>query len=268
MSDYFEGTYYKHQKGSDTLCIIAGSSNSEKFIQVITKDFSAQVSLTDGNIFTHRGIKLNIDTPQLSLRGKIRYRKLSPIKYDIMGPFSLFPMECRHGVISMYHLLEGKVKLNGQVIDFTGGIGYMEKDSGRSFPSSYVWVHANDFSEKCSIMASVAEIPFCGLHFRGCICVIQYKDKEYRLATYLGVRVVLCRPDRIVLKQGRYRLDIRIKGDNALKLSAPKNGEMTRTILESASCNAEFIFYKGKKQVFHLFSKQASFEYEEKNCKK
>ena len=179
-----------------------------------------------------------------------------------MGPFCLFPMECRHGIISMYHRLKGRVVLNGQTMDFTGGIGYMEKDSGHSFPSSYAWIQANDFSNHTSIMASVAEIPFCGLRFRGCICVIQYQGKEYRLATYLGVHVVVCRPDRIVLKQRKYRLDIRINNNNQRKLSAPKNGEMTRKIMESASCGGEFTFYRHKKQVFHLKSEQASFEYE------
>ena len=35
-----------------------------------------------------------------------------------------------------------------QTIDFTNGVGYIEGDSGTSFPESYVWVHCNDFSEK------------------------------------------------------------------------------------------------------------------------
>ena len=74
--------------------------------------------------------------------------------------------------------------------------------------------------------------------------------------------MVVCRPDRIVLKQRKYCLDIRINNNNQRKLSAPKNGEMTRKIMESASCEAEFTFYRHKKQVFHLKSEQASFEYE------
>lgn len=262
MKNYFEGYYFKHQKGEHTLCIIAGRSNSEKFIQVITENFSKKIPFTKGNRFSSKGIILNIQTEEISLTGKIRYENLSPIKYDIMGPFCLFPMECRHGIISMRHKLKGKVKLNGEEIDFTGGVGYIEKDSGCSFPSSYVWVQANDFSPACSIMASVATIPFCKMHFRGCICVIQYEGKEYRLATYCGVRVVLCTQNCIILKQGKYRLEIRIKDNNAQRLSAPDSGEMTRTILESAACQAEFRFYKKGSLVFHLFSRHTSFEYE------
>ena len=262
MSKYFEGSYYKHQKGRDTLCIIAGRSESESFIQVITQDHVWKVPYQKGNLFSDKGIILKIKTPELVLRGKIRYRDLSPIRYDIMGPFRFFSMECSHGVVSMQHRLEGKLELNGTVLDFTDGKGYIEKDSGKSFPSEYTWIQANDFKEPSSIMAAVATIPFCGLKFRGCICVIQYRGKEYRLATYLGVRVVTCTKNKIVLKQGKFRLEIKIKGQNGQKLNAPQNGEMKRTILETASCDAEFRFYRKKELNFQLHSKQASFEYE------
>lgn len=265
MKNYFDGYYLKHQKGDQTLCLIVGKSNSGKFIQVITEDFSDQIPLTDGNVFSKKGIILDVQTPKLSMTGKIRYGALTPIKYDIMGPFQFFPMECSHGIVSMYHRLEGKVRLNGEVIDFTGGKGYIEKDSGCSFPSEYVWVQANDFQKPCAVMAAVASIPFYGLNFRGCICIIQYQGQEYRLATYLGVRVVQCTRNRIVLKQGKYRLDIQIKESSGHLLDAPENGEMIRCIRESAACFAEFRFYLRERIIFHLSTHYASFEYEMKH---
>lgn len=264
MQNYFEGHYYKHQKGDRTLCVIAGRTESERFIQIITNDFSKKVPYTEGNTFSEKGLRLNISEPGITLVGQIRYGRLHPIKYDIMGPFQFFPMECSHGIVSMYHRLEGQVELNGERIDFTGGKGYIEMDSGRSFPSSYTWIQANDFSKPYSIMAAVAEIPFCGMHFRGCICVIWYRGREYRFATYLGVKVRVCRPGRIVLTQGKYRLDIKIRAEKGYSLSAPQNGEMTRMIIENPSCMAEFIFYAGKKRLFHLCSRQAGYEYERK----
>lgn len=201
MRKFFEGYYYKHQKNGQTLSLIVGYSGSERFIQVITGDFSEKFPFTSGNYFSEKGVVLNLKSERITLSGKIRYENLSPIKYDIMGPFRFFPMECRHGIVSMRHLLRGKITLNGEVIDFTDGIGYIEKDSGCSFPSSYMWVQANDFPAECSVMAAVAVIPFCGLHFRGCICVVQYGGKEYRLATYLGVRVLVQSRKILVLKQ-------------------------------------------------------------------
>ena len=57
---------------------------------------------------------------------------MSPNKdIDRMGPFKYFPMECRHRIISMRHTLEGRLKLNGKEIDFTNGLGYIEKDSAK-----------------------------------------------------------------------------------------------------------------------------------------
>jgi tocopherol cyclase len=54
----------------------------------------------------------------------------------------------------------GRVLLNGRELNFTGGKGYIEGDSGRSFPKSYTWVQCNDFTVECSIMVSVVHIPF------------------------------------------------------------------------------------------------------------
>lgn len=262
LKEYFKGYYLKHQKGGNTLCLIIGQSGGERFIQVITGEFSMKIPFTEGNYFGVNGVSLQICVSGLSLSGRIRYQELSPIQYDIMGPFRFFPMECRHGIISMNHRLCGKVALNGKSIDFTGGKGYIEMDSGSSFPSSYAWIQANDFPKDISIMAAVATIPFYYCTFPGCICVIMYQGREYRFATYLGVKVLCCTKKRIVLRQGRYQLDIRIHGEGGMCLHAPIRGSMTRMIRENAACPAEFIFSEGKKQIFHLYSQYASFEFE------
>lgn len=39
-------------------------------------------------------------------------------------------------------------------------------------------------------MLSVADIPVMGLRFTGIIGVVLWRGKEYRLATYLGAKVV------------------------------------------------------------------------------
>ena len=57
-----------------------------------------------------------------------------------MGPFSYLSfMECYHGILSMKHSLEGTLSWNGQLIDFTNGIGYLEKDWGSSFPCNPIY---------------------------------------------------------------------------------------------------------------------------------
>lgn len=262
MKKGFEGYYFKHQKGDNTLCLILGRTANSQFIQIVTNNTSYHLPSIGKNRFSPRGIYLNIQTPQLFLVGKIRYEKLSPIAYDIMGPFQYFPMECRHGIISMMHTLNGSVTLNGQILDFTGGKGYIETDSGTSFPKSYLWIQSNDFPKSCSVMVSVADIPFFGVHFRGCIAIVQYKGKEYRFATYLGVQVKACTKHQVILKQGKYRLEVRIHACAGHQLAAPKNGEMSRTIIETVACPANFKFYIHDKVIFDMDSPHTSFEYE------
>jgi hypothetical protein len=51
-----------------------------------------------------------------------------------MGPYAFVPfMECYHGILSMDHKINGQLIIHDEIIDFTGGKGYMEKDWGQSF---------------------------------------------------------------------------------------------------------------------------------------
>ena len=79
-----------------------------------------------------------------------------------MGPFShLSFMECNHAILSMKHSVSGILMFNGKILNFDQGIGYIEKDWGTSFPSSYLWCQANDFfTRTTSFFLSIATIPF------------------------------------------------------------------------------------------------------------
>ena len=178
-----------------------------------------------------------------------------------MGVFKYFPMECRHSIISMHHKLNGHLILNDELLDFSNGTGYIESDSGTSFPKTYLWIQCNDFPVKCSIMASIADIPFLGFNFKGCICVINFLGNEYRLATYIGVKILKYTDKEIILKQGKYLLKINILRHKGQNLYAPHSGEMTRIIRESLSCQAVFDFYINDKKLFNFKSDNASFEF-------
>lgn len=271
-TNYFEGWYLKHQRGNDTMAFIPGRSDDTAFIQIITNNesYNIEYPLTsyrrDESIhigkceFSKDGIRVDIDDC-IRVHGDISYSGQTPIGYDIMGPFKFFPMECRHGVISMRHNLKGQINVDGKDFDFTNGIGYMEQDSGTSFPKTYTWIQCNNFNEECSIMVSIADIPFMGINFKGCICVVYYRQKEYRLATYLGVKIEHSTERKIVLKQGKYRLAIDIPENKGNKLYAPDKGTMARTIHENASCKAQFRFYIGGKILLDFESNNASFEF-------
>lgn len=78
-------------------------------VEMVEEKFDAKEYRRNGktmligqNRFGEKGIRLVIKTPELKIKGKLAFGPLSPLKYDIMGPFALLPfMECRHEVWSM-----------------------------------------------------------------------------------------------------------------------------------------------------------------------
>ncbi|MDP4117699.1 MAG: hypothetical protein Q8873_00700 [Bacillota bacterium] len=145
----FEGWYFKLQKDDNLIAFIPGRCRDNAFIQVVTCDKSynfnyplseyrkREIINVGNNKFSMDGMKVNIGN---LIKANIKYNNITPIKYDIMGPFKYLPMQCRHSVISMRHDLTGSVTVDGRTIDLTGGIGYIEADSGNSFPKSYLWL--------------------------------------------------------------------------------------------------------------------------------
>jgi len=275
MKARFEGWYFKHQAIGKSLALIPGRAMDTAFVQIVT-DTAAHIVpyplsdyrrvgdiLTIGaNRFTPQGVMLNIATADISLSGELLYGALTPLKSDIMGPFRFVPMECSHGIMSMGHDIQGKVFLNGVEWNFDGGRGYIESDSGRSFPSEYTWVHCNDFDD-CSIMVAVAKIPFCGTKFWGCIAIVHLNGREYRLATYRGVKILHCTRKSIVIKQGKRKLSVTLdESGQSLSLPAPNLGKMSHVIREKLSCGAHFRFTEGEKILFDGHSNLASHEWE------
>ncbi len=273
MKKTFEGIYLKHQGGGRTLALIPGQSGDGAFIQVITGERSYNVPYppedyrqgdflrVGDSVFSKSGCALNIQSDQLTLKGRLGYTGFTPIKGDIMGPFRFFPMECRHSVISMRHGVQGSVTLNGDAMRFDGATGYIEGDRGRSFPESYAWVQCNAFDGDCSLVASVARIPLAGMRFWGSICVVLLKGREYRLATYKGAVIECCRRGRMVLCQGKYRLEITVETTCGHHLFAPEAGAMSRMIHESAACPVQVRFTSDGEVLFQGSSEGASYEY-------
>lgn len=280
---FFEGWYFKHQSKDGSIAFIPGINITKdgtkySFIQVITKDKSyninydfkdfsiSQDKLTikiKDNIFSAKGVILNIRNKNIIIKGRLVYSDITPLKSDIMGPFAYFPfMECVHGVLSLNHKVNGSLFINNKEVKFIDAKGYIEKDSGKSFPKTYLWIQCNDFKiEDTSIMVSIADIPFLGFEFKGCIAVVYYKGKEYRLATYNGVKLISYDENGLIIKRGKYRLEINIKNLSPQSLLAPNGGDMIRTIYENISCSARFKFYKDKNLIFDLESSNTSFEY-------
>ena len=264
---YFKGYYFKHQKDGETVAFIPGISEQGAFIQVLTPGKSECFHFTDitfgktirigNNTFSTKGVRISL--PCIS--GCIRYGRLTPLRSDIMGIFRFFPMECRHVIISMRHTLSGSLIIHGKKFDYDKGIGYIEGDSGHSFPKKYIWIQANDLPQEGSLSLSIAAIPFCGFHFRGVIAVLMLQGREYRFATYLGARIMI-QNKKILLRQGFYTLTVQLLSrGNGYPLAAPSQGRMSGIVREDNHACICIRLWEKSRLLCHLTSNHAGYEH-------
>lgn len=262
MKDRFCGWYFKCQSDTQTLAVIPASHGGSRSVQIITDEGSWYCTEgLEGNRFSRKGFSLNVSAPDVSAAGEVSFGELLPVKYDIMGPFRYVPfMQCRHSIVSMRHKVNGDICVNGRRYVFENASGYIEGDRGRSFPKGYAWTQS--FFEDGSLMLSAADIPMAGLHFTGVIGVIMWRGREYRLATYLGAKAVKAVDGELVIRQGSYTVSARLIEKRALPLRAPVEGDMARTIYESAACSAAYRFERGGEKLLEFETDRASFEFE------
>jgi hypothetical protein len=267
---YFEGWYYKvvNTKENRAFAFIPGISMDEKgkqqaFVQVLDgkkltaeyHKFKAHEFLAEAgkfeiqlanNLFTREKIHLDLPTikGELNFKHQIRWpnKWYSP---GIMGPFAFVPfMECYHGILSMDHTINGQLVIHNETIDFTNGKGYMEKDWGHSFPSAYIWMQTNHFSQPgISLKASVAKIPWLGGSFIGFIAGIWVNNRLIEFTTYNSSHLRKSFVDRkkveLVMENRKYRLEILAKRVDATELASPLLGFMNGRINESMTSEIE-----------------------------
>ncbi|MEM8907256.1 MAG: tocopherol cyclase family protein [Bacteroidota bacterium] len=255
--NYFEGWYFKIVDPDEQFAFafipgIAMEADGQQhaFLQVLDgkrctatyHEFAAEAFQADDQRF---GLKLGphyfsdhrleLDLPELQgtlhLKNLFRWPKMLGAP-GIMGWYSFVPfMQCYHGVVSMNHQLSGTLQIASQAVRFDGGKGYLEKDWGRSFPSSWIWVQSNHFetTQTVSVMASVARIPWLGSHFIGYIVGFLLDDQLYRFATYTGAMMKAeLGEDRVELafKDKKHRLLITAFKGPGGELVSPISGAM------------------------------------------
>jgi len=267
--NYFEGWYYKLIDSSkkNVWAIIPGIAYGESendghaFIQVIeantckvhyfkydindfnfsNKDFNVQI---ENNYFNRNGIVLDLKDKTTSIKGELSFNNIVPFPKKfyspgIMGPFSFIPsMECYHGIVNIHHQIEGKFLENNTKIDFTDGYGYIEKDWGKSFPESWIWLQSNHFlQDNVSVMFSIAKIPWLNSHFTGFLSFLRIDNEILMFATYNGAKIKNFKYENDILNvsisSSKYKLDLEATFSKGGVLKAPKNGMMDRDITES-----------------------------------
>ncbi|MCE7924407.1 MAG: hypothetical protein DYG98_15280 [Haliscomenobacteraceae bacterium CHB4] len=288
---YFEGWYFKAVSPDErhAMAFIPGISMDENgrqhaFVQVMdgkacraqyhrfpADDFRPAARCFEvavgNNTFSQE--KISLDLPGIS--GEISFQNTSPWPKmlgapGIMGWYSFVPfMECFHGIVSLHHTLEGKLKIGKEEIDFSNGKGYIEKDWGRSFPRAYVWMQTNHFDahDRASLMASVAHIPWLGSYFIGFISGFWLDGRLFRFATYTGARKFLAISDEhveLIFKNPKTELRLLAKQAPGTALKSPISGEMTGKINESLQAEVQAELLENDRRIFEGTGRNAGLE--------
>jgi hypothetical protein len=224
------GIFRDPQGGGEAFVqVLDGSTGESWFHPYDVAEFGAEddrFSVRVGpNRFSPQGVVLDLP----SLRGEIRFTtpfEPWPVSWrspGVMGWYAWVPrMECKHGVVSFGHDLAGELTRDGVTTSFDGGRGYCEKDWGAAFPSAYVWLQTNHFSEPGTCLtASVALIPWVRSQFRGHIVGLLHRGELHRFATYTGARTT-----RLEIEDDEVRWQLRSKQGAVLEITAdrPRGG--------------------------------------------
>lgn len=289
--NYFEGWYFKivDPKERFAFAIIPGISYNEKgeahaFIQLLDgkkctatyhefpveqfqaseKDFHLKLG---ANQFSDNQIVLELPELQGKLTWSDRYPWPKMLGAPgIMGWYSFVPfMQCYHGVVSVNHTFQGRLRVYGEAVDFNGGKGYIEKDWGRSFPHSWIWMQTNHFDAAypVSLSASVAKIPWLGSYFIGYIVGFLLDKNLYRFATYTGAQMTANFDEDTVwltFKNKKHCLKIIAHKAAGGELVSPILGNMIGKVNESMQSTVEVELYENEKLLFSGTGRNAGLE--------
>ncbi len=289
--NYFEGWYYKLVDPTErhAIAVIPGiayepDGRAEAFIQVLDGKhhrpayhaFPAEQFRPSGerfalqlgdNFFSPDLIELAL--PDLHGRLKLQGRAPWPNKWrapGVMGWYAFVPMmECYHGVVSMDYQLEGALTHNGQDIVFARGKGYVEKDWGKSFPSSWIWMQCNHFDsrQRAGLMVSVARIPWLGSHFVGFLVGLLVGDRLHRFTTYTGASMQAELREqgvKLTFRDRRRCLEVEAEQGKGGTLVSPVDTGMKGRVNESMQAALKVQLWENGERLFAGLGRNAAME--------
>ncbi|MEX1366100.1 MAG: tocopherol cyclase family protein, partial [Nannocystaceae bacterium] len=230
--------------------VVDGRAGTCRIVRYAMSDLAADDRRYDVRIgpnhFSEDGLVLNLDTPELTLHGEVRYDALVPWPVSrrspgAMGWYAYVPlMQCFHGVVSLDHGLTGTLALDGEALGFDAGRGYIEKDWGRGFPRVWVWCQCNHFaaSPGTSLMVSVATIPWLGRTFAGLLASLWHEGRLYRFTTYNRGKIRRLAVDddtvRVMMTIPGFSLEVVVqRGTRVALLHAPDAVDMVPRVGEA-----------------------------------
>jgi len=298
--DFFEGWYFKISdlEKKNTFAFIPGiflgndAKYSHSFIQVVNgrdvkydylqyniEDFIPSKKSLDikihQNSFSLKGITLEIREPQIEINGQITFSNIEKwpdtiINPGSMGFYNYLPfMQCYSHVCALDIKLSGTLNINGENMSFDNGKGYIEKNWGKDFPYSWIWVQGNQFeNHNVSVSCSIGHIPFPLGSFKGFLAGIMIDGDFYTFTTMnkSNMKIKQRAEDvEIEMKNDKYILNMKVwtKRDRFMTIKGPRGDKMLPLVNETLSgiVEVELKDVKSNEVIFKDITECAGVEY-------
>ena len=276
---FFEGWYFRLTDPirKKSLALIPGISlgtDSHAFVQIITdecetdyhrfalSEFSVSkkplIIKVGSNLFSTQHLQLHL-TGKIKVKGLVKFTDLSPLRFNLMGPFGWLPnLPCYHQIISMKHYANGTLSVNNKTWN-SAEIGYIETDKGHSFPHGHIWLQCNTFTDhELSLSLAVSEITWRRRSIPVCYALLTTPQQNYYLTTWLGAKTKLIayqgRNLQVVIQQRSLALTVDVllpenyTVDNQLLVS-PVNGDMHSHVNEILTADIRLSLTKNSKKI-------------------
>lgn len=186
------------------------------------------------NVLSSKVLKLK--TEELELDLQLHQNSFFNKKSNSMGNYYLIPnLPCYHAVVSEFQSFSGVIKSLNEEFKITNANGYLEKNWGKSFPNSYIWLHAFDINNpENQLLFSQANIKWMGKMFEKYVGYINLNNKytdlrklnNCRISKYYSLKNVFC----IFIQNKDIHIEIVITLGNKLTFVGPIKGVLNRTI--------------------------------------
>jgi tocopherol cyclase len=298
--NFFEGWYFKisDSKNKNTFAFIPGifigkdEKFSHSFIQIVNgrdvenhyfrysvDEFIPSRESMDIKVnksrFSLNGIALDINEPKMKVKGNISFDNIRKWPDTFLNPGSmgfynyLSFMQCYSQVCAMDIVLSGNLNVDGENICFDSGGGYIEKNWGKDFPYSWIWVQGNQFKKhKASISCSIGHIPFPLGSFRGFLIGLMIDEDFYTFTSMNKSKIEVkqrLEDVEIEVRNRHYLLKIKVWTDRNkfMTLKGPRGDKMINLVNEtlSGTVELELIDIKYGKVIFRDITDCAGVEY-------
>lgn len=274
---FIPGVFISSEEGQSHsfIQVLKGNQNNFKYLKFKKDEFKASTSEFNLKVkessFSLNKIDLNINDKDEKISGTLYFDSIIRWPDSIINPGSmgfynyLGFMQCYSQVCAVDGLIRGKLFINGEIVDFTGGKLYIEKNWGRAFPYSYIWVQGNSFTKgDGAVTCSIGNIPlpFPLTSFTGFLIGIYAKGRFYKFTSInKSTLSIKCENEKIVLETCNKDYFLKIEGsykqDDFMNLYAPRDGSMIPIASETLNGNLSVNLYD-KKTSCIIFSDNCS----------